>query len=237
MPAFCSPPLRVIIDLSTNEKHTLPVDSNCSYSHPKGIDTVGKGGEKDACKFANGTRVQNHSDLSQCMKKAGCPFTDDALQMAIFRDPRPIAVSAYYHLKTHGRRNLGNLEAYVAEELPLTCQWMALRHILFDGLLSQQSEAFWYEDALANPLAWHYRWFDFVGVQLPAYEMNATATAAVNNDFSFEYKHIDVHSDQVPQTKTKVRRFEDEVSPETLKVADAVLRKWLPPVLLAKLGV
>ncbi|MEP4730858.1 hypothetical protein, partial [Parasphingorhabdus sp.] len=70
---------------------------------------------------------------------------------------------------------------------------------------------------------------------LPATEVKAIAAAAANDDFSFRYKPLDKHPGQ--SNETRAMKFEDEVSPELLKAANDILRQWLPPVLLAKIGV
>ncbi|MEP2387730.1 hypothetical protein [Hyphomonas sp.] len=162
-------------------------------------------------------------------------MTDKALQMAIYRDPRPVTVSSYYHLKSHGKMNEVVVEDFAAKQLPIVCQWVAVRYILFSGIRYDESEQFWYEDARADPLAWHYCWIDFAGLQLPATEVEAAAAAAANDDFSFKYKPVDEHPGQ--SNETRAMDFEDAVSPELLKAANDILRQWLPPVLLAKIGV
>lgn len=154
--------------------------------------------------------------------------------MAIFRDPRQVAASAYTHLMAHKGNPFETMEAFAAEELPVICKWVAIRYILFSGWHDDQSEEFWYEDALADPSAWHYRWYNFVGVQLPENEVNLAAIAAVDNDFDLDYKHADKHPSQEHANTTEVREF--DVSPEMREFSDAVLRKWPPPMLLANIG-
>lgn len=171
------------------------------------------------------------------MQEANCDVTDDWLQLVVFRDPRPVVVSTYFHLKVHSTKELGELEDFVATELPIICQWMAVRHILFSGLLPHQSIEVWYSDAMADPLEWQYHFFDSVGLQLPYQVVNNAAEAAAANDLRFTPTHVDQHPGEEAKTDTTARKFEDEVSPETVKIADAILRQWLPPVLLAKLGV
>lgn len=236
---------RVSIGVGNVHKHTLPVDKDCAYRHPRGIDlgTDQEGIHPDgnACTFQDGTPVENLDDLWQCMIEADCDIVDDWLQMVVLRDPRPVAVSAYFHIEVHGSDDdsikLGTLEDFVEKELPLMCQWVAIRYILFSGLLPHQSVEFWYDDALDNPLEWHYRWYDAVGLQLPFHVVQAAADAAAAEDFGFQFKQIDKHPGGQVGAEEGVRRFEDEVSKETLEVADAIMRKWLPPVLLAKLGI
>ena len=172
------------------------------------------------------------------MHEADCEFVDDWLQMAVFRDPRPAVVSSYFHIKRLARVDLPSLEEFVAAKLPIMCQWLVVRYTLFSGSLSYQSTEFWYRKALANPLGWHHRWFDMVGLQLPFNIVNDTANGAVNYDFRFNKKHIDEHPGEEPSTTTGAgRRFEDQVSESVLNKADEILRAWLPPVLLEQLGV
>ena len=182
-------------------------------------------------------QVNSKDELWQCMHEADCEFTDDWLQMTVLRDPRPAVVSSYYHLMTVVHTALPSLEQFVANKLPIMCQWLAVRYTLFSGSLSDQSTEFWYQKALADPLTWHHNWFDMVGLQLPFNIVNDTANAAVNYDFRFNKRHIDVHPGEEGKAAPGARRFEDQVSPEVLHTADEVLRVWLPPVLLEQLGI
>ena len=224
-------------------KHILPVGNSCPYQHPRGIDLgikdEGKHPNGNACTFADGAPVENFSDLWRCvnLNQANCAVVDDWLQLAVFRDPRPVAVSAFFHKELHKGQDLGSLDEFMVKHLPLMCQWVAIRYILFSGLLSRQSVTFWYADTLTDPWDWHTRWFDALGLQLPMNVVSSTAQEAFDNDFNFEYKKIDKHPGGVTPKAEGVRRFEDEVSQETLELADSILRKWLPPDLLFKLGV
>lgn len=218
------------------------MNSSCAYSHNHGIELARIHEEEDqprnaACKSADGTQITNHAGLWRCMHDASCDINDDWLQMVVFRDPRPAVVSAYFHLGVHSDMDLGPLKDFIARQLPSICQWLAIRYILFSGLLPHQSVVFWYNDALADPIEWHYHWFDAVGLQLPFGVVKNTAKAAAAGELRFNHKAIDVHPGEEARTGTGVRRFEDEVDPEVLEIADAVLRVWLPPVLLQKLGV
>lgn len=232
---------RVSIELSDFDKHRLPVRPDCAYSHGPGIDFGlihgGMNGLKNACNFRDGRRLSSQNDLWQCMHEAECGVVDDWLQMAVFRDPRPAVVSSYFHLKRLAKVKLPPLEGFVAQKLPIMCQWLAVRYTLFSGSLSHQSSEFWYGQALADPLRWHHRWFDMVGLQLPFSIVNDTANGAVNYDFTFNRKHIDEHPGGETGPETGSRQFEDQVSAEVRNTADDVLRVWLPPVLLAQLGV
>lgn len=229
------------IILSRADKHTLPVNSSCAYSHNHGIELarvkVQDHPGSAACTFTDGTQVSNHTDLWRCMHEASCVITDDWLQMVVFRDPRPAVVSAYFHLGVHSDMELGTLEDFIDRQLPIMCQWLDIRYILFSGLLAHQSVQFWYNDAMTDPVEWHLRWLDAVGLQLPLGVVKAIATAAAAGELGFHHKEIDVHPGERARIGRSVRRFEEEVAPDVLEVADAVLRIWLPPVLLEKLGV
>ena len=234
--------VRVSVVLSKNGKHGLPVDRlSCAFSHNAGIelapDVSEHRPEKSACTFADGTRPKHYEDLWRCMHEANCEITDDWLQFVVFRDPRLAVVSSYFHLKLHSKRELGELEEFVARELPIICQWLTVRHVLFSGFLLHQSIEFWYNDAMADPLEWYYHFFYSVGLQLPYQAVNNVAEAAGANELSFRHKQVDKHPGEEPRNDTGVRKFENEVSPETRKAADDILRQWLPHVILERLGV
>ena len=228
--------------LSKVDKHTLPVNrTTCAFSHSRGMAVAAGRGKDDpikpACSFSDGTPAKDNVELWQCMHAANCEVTDDWLQMVVYRDPRPVVVSAYFYLGLHfKRRELGSMEEFVTKHLPIVCQFMAVRHILFSGLLAHQSVEFWYKDSMADPLGWHYHFLDSVGLQLPYQLVVDTAEAAAANQHNFKHKDFDRHPGEMNRSSTGMRRFEDEVTPELLKAADAILRVWLPPVLLEKLG-
>ena len=130
---------RVSIFISMTHKHTLPVTTTCAYSHGGGT-SIGqhqvKGHARDQpCTFADGTPVNNRDDLWKCMHEANCDITDDWLQMGIYRDPRPAIVSTFYHEEVQKDLDLGNLDDFVIRELPIICQWLAVRYILFLSLI------------------------------------------------------------------------------------------------------
>ena len=189
------------------------------------------------CTFADGTAVNNNDDLWRCMHEANCEITDDWIQMAVFRDPRPATVSSFYHVQVHANRDVGNLHDFVTRELPISCQWLTIRYILFTGILAHQSMDFWYNDALDDPLGWHFHWLNSVGLQLPFHIVEGMTQAALADDLGFHHKDVDVHPGEAVETVPGMRRFEDEVSPETAAIAEDVLRTWLHPVLLERFGV
>lgn len=170
------------------------------------------------------------------MAEANCDIVDDGwLQMAIFRDPRPMAVSAYYHLQTHTHAIKGSVEQFVERALPIMTQWLAVRHKLFGETVSDRSALFWYTDAVDNPAAFHRLFLDSVGLQVPPSVIETAVDAALTNDFAFKTKKIDTHPGEEKQVGSKSRRFEDEVGQELLASAERTLRTWLPPELLVRL--
>ena len=218
------------------------MNKKCAFSHGPGLE-VGTGNQdgtpsEPPCTFADGTLANTYEDLWRCMEEAECVITDHWLQMAVFRDPRLAIVSSFYYMMVHHQSNpFGTLDEFVTGELPILCQWLAVRYILFTGILVDQSMQFWYEDAMADPLAWHYHWFQSVGLQLPFGVVEATAQAAVDDNIAFSHKPVDPHPGEKPTSEEGPRRFEDEVSSATLNLADDILRTWLPPVLLNRFGV
>ncbi|CAM9695240.1 unnamed protein product, partial [Ectocarpus sp. 12 AP-2014] len=160
---------RVEVAASTRFKHSFPVPESCRWKHDAGIAKAGEG-----CGSVNGRPVENASDLWLCMKEASCEYSDDSLQFAAMRDPRAVAVSTHFHVNSHIEENtrhpslVKSLDEAVLLILPQICQFTTIRHILFDGQLSDRSTIFWYEDAMRDPLGWHYRWASFAGFTLPA---------------------------------------------------------------------
>lgn len=225
-----------MITITKAEKHNLPVRNSCPWRHLDHISYA-----EPPCRFQKGgRRPKSYDELWECVAEADCKITDQRLQMAVFRDPRAMTVSSYYHLKAHagpGERPEGSVDDYVKKLIPFMSQWVALRHILFEGMLDpHQSLSFWYEDALGDPLRWHYRWLAFVGLQLPASVVEAARDAAMVGDFGFESKFPgDKHIGGAAVTAD--RTYKDELKQETLEVLDKAVRKWLPPTLLAKLRV
>lgn len=101
--------------------------------------------------------------------------------------------------------------------------------------MADKSTVFWYQDAKDEPVQWHKRWMESVGLQLPAVHIDAMAAAAANGSFGFKATTLNVH----PGGETAVARrsWQDEVSPGLLPELEATMRLWLPPVLLARFDV
>lgn len=179
----------------------------------------------------DGREVENHYDLWKCMHRAACDITDDRLQMVVIRDPRPTVVSTYFHhIRFNSGGQLGTIEEFVEKMLPTICQWVAIRHILFDGFMSDKVAFFWYDRANEQPLEWHQRWYNFVGLNLPSSVVENAA------DFA-KQKTVVLNGHPGGAKATKSRDFRDEVDQALLLRLDDILRIWLPPVLLARLGV
>ncbi|CAM9921553.1 unnamed protein product, partial [Ectocarpus sp. 8 AP-2014] len=224
---------RVEVAASARYKHQFPVPGSCPWKHARGIVHVGQG-----CGTVNGRPVENAADLWLCVKEASCEYSDDSLQFAVIRDPRAVAVSTYFYVKERRKTEVGqllegkSLEEAVLLILPQLCQYTTIRHILFDGQLSDRSEMFWYEDAMRDPLAWHYRWASLAGFTLPASwikDSNTTLTDAPQK------VKRDTHDGGLQASSN--RTWQAEVSPEIREQMDSILQVWLPGVLLARLGV
>lgn len=156
------------------------------------------------------------------------------------RDPRPMTVSAYFHIKRHNLMPKNKIvDKYFRHKLDIMCQWVSLRYFFFKHVLADQSELFWYGDHQVDPLDWHGRFLGLIGLNLPLDETIAmTRTASegnVSSVLAYNVKGIDEHPDG--RVDPSVSTFEDELGEESLQMMDEVLRRWLPPVVLSRLGV
>ncbi|CAM9846256.1 unnamed protein product [Ectocarpus sp. 12 AP-2014] len=223
----CTKIERVDISFSCLDKHTLPVNEYCPWSHAYGI-----AGTRDGCWSIAGQPVENESDLWTCMQETPCDITDNRLQVVPMRDPRAVAVSTHFHRVWSSKKYVENhhsVDGAVLGMLPQLCHLTTLRHIMFEGLLSDRSEVFWYEEAVEDPFDWHYRWASFAGLILPAGWVDGMVTTVQ------EQRKFNPHPGG--EKNTAERTWRDEVSPETRQEMDSVLRKWLPGVLLSRFGV
>ncbi|CAM9151152.1 unnamed protein product [Ectocarpus sp. 8 AP-2014] len=224
---------RVEVAASTRFKHSFAVSKSCRWTHLGGVADVEEG-----CGSVNGRPVENAADLWLCMEEASCEYSDDSLQFAVMRDPRAVAVSTYFHVKRNNVLNLDHLSRgkslneAVLLILPQLCQFTTIRHILFDGQLSDRSKIFWYEDAMRDPLGWHYRWASLAGLSLPP-------TWIKDIDATRRDAHTQVMRNPHPggQAISLDRTWENEVSPEIREEMDSILRTWLPGVLLARFNI
>lgn len=164
------------------------------------------------------------------------------------RDPRAAAVSTFFHMEAHHIRKpeekvgfgTNTLDEFVLEMVPILCQWVALRYLLFSTILEQQSIILWYEDALLDAHRWHYEWVASVGLHLPDAVIEAMADAALREDFDFETEGKNEHPGVNTTSKGGASQrpvWNNMLRPETLVALDLIARKWLPPVILAKLNI
>lgn len=228
---FC----RVSITILNTAKHTLPVSDECGYVRGGGVARP----EDKVCKTSPGTsRPENYVGLLNCMRESMCEITDNRLQMAILRDPRPMTVSAYFHQLRNTPRLVEDmtLDEYVIVMLPIICKWLCVRYFLFAEWLAADSMIVWYEDALSDPVGWHDMFFSGVGLMLPESVVEKAASAASDGgkNFGFPSKGRDAHPGGI---NAPDRTYQDEVNAATLSIVDDILRVWLPPVVLEKLGV
>eukprot|EP00752_Nemacystus_decipiens_P004759 g4334.t1 len=108
----CHDVQRVKITILNVDKHALPVTPDCEYSRRRGMALK----DDIVCAPAMGEALPtNRPELWACVKDSNCRIVDDHLQLAVFRDPRPLAAVAHRHrivsgTKSH-RRGLGELSS------------------------------------------------------------------------------------------------------------------------------
>lgn len=229
---------RVEIIMTDHRKHTLPVRGSCMWFHNNGLAV-----DEEECMSVADSPVENHADLWHCVEQAQCKIRDNRPQFVVMRDPRPIAISSYFYVQTHPELQGGKhpalnmtVDEAVMMMLPGIARYVGLRFTLFQGPLGRQSEVFWYHDAFDDPLKWHYRWLAFAGLHLPLSTVQAASDAAVRGEFDFwtEGGPNDHPGGKKPSAK---RSWKHEVSAELHGEMDDIVRRWLPPVVLAKIGV
>ena len=176
-------------------------------------------------------------------------MSDERLQFVVMRDPRSQAVSTFFfeHVHHHKRTEqmigagLDNVGDFVLEVLPNLCQWMSIRYALFSGPMAQQSTMFWYEDAMSDAVTWHHNWLASVGLNLPESIVQKMAHAAEREEFDFETLGRNEHPGQeakgAVEEHTSHQDWKENVPAEILEEIDDILRLWLPPVILARLGI
>lgn len=165
---------------------------------------------------------------------------DKSIQFVAMRDPRAVAVSTYFWVQTHRDPDLirdhypafnQTLDESVLKILESVCQWTAIRHVLFGGFMPDNSTVFWYEDSNVNPLEWHYSWTQMAGLRLPpswVEDISRQAESAMNKGYNVHPGGVEGSAD---------RTWKDEVDSDLWDDMDGLLRRWLPPILLARLGV
>ncbi|CAM9643453.1 unnamed protein product [Scytosiphon promiscuus] len=226
----------VRISVATFGKHWLPVRATCRWHHTGGFN------EDDfPCNTVAGRPVENHTDLWACMQEASCRIIDEKLQFAPLRDPRAVAVSTYFNR----RKNPLFYSEYpdaprtvnegVLKALPSVTKWIALRHILFEGMLANRSKTFWYDDAIQDPLDWHLRWTELAGLRLPIAWLEDITSLRMEGPWVDMTTGVNVHPGG--RAESLNRTWKDEVSPEIIDEMNSVLRTWLPGVLLARFDI
>lgn len=157
--------------------------------------------------------------------------------MAIFRDPRAIAVSTYYYVLARDAsvRLEQSVDDFVSRHLATLCKWLTIRSIVFEGYAPQNSTIFWYEDVVADPMRFHNQWLESVGLNLPERVIKKAVEAALRGEFAFKSVGIDAHAGQ--SMDLHKRTFETTLRNDTLVEAESILRTWLPPHFLARLGI
>lgn len=178
-------------------------------------------------------------DLWKCVQEAACTINAVGPQLAVMRDPRPATVSAYFHLERAGLLpNEDTVDQYFQRYLGLICQWISIRYFFFTTIVADQSELFWYGDHEDDPFDWHERYLALIGLNLPVNDTLAMARAASEGDFSgvltYKVKGVDAHPGGLVDRSNST--FEDELGEESRLMMDDVLRRWLPPVVLRRLG-
>lgn len=222
----------VFIGLSSRGKHMLPMSAKCPLAHKNGILY-----EENACIFPNGTLMQNVDDIRPCIEENSCPVHDHRQQMVVMRDPRPVVVSSYFFAWAHHNAALKreSLDAYVVRMFPTVCQWVAIRYYFFQDMVPDKAIVLWYDESLEDPVRWHARFLNFVGLRPPAEVIEVATDAATTRDFRFYSKGVDKH---IGGKESSVKRtYAQELKPETLAGLEDIMRIWLPSELLHRFGV
>ena len=164
------------------------------------------------------------------------------------RDPRAGAVSTFFHQQKYPTSKKGfsvggaiyTLDEFTLAMVPVLCQWLTVRYLLFSAILAPKSTLFWYDDAFLDSHKWHYEWLASVGVHLPEPVVEEMADAALRDDFDFNTSGKNDHPGVVEEVKigeTHRRTWRDLLRPETLEGLDVIVRQWLPPAVLVTLNV
>lgn len=182
--------------------------------------------------------MQNHTDTAQCLRDNPCEFEDSSLQMLVLRDPRAVAVSSFFYVKTY-MANSGRLVpnesvgSFAVRMLPTICRFIHLRWLLLEEQMADKTVEFIYDDSLADPFGWHQRWLSSVGITPPKSVVQEATDAAVREEYGFTGKGIDKHPGG--KEAKPIRRWQNEV--RVAKQLTDICRVWLPPVLLEKFGI
>lgn len=149
-----------------------------------------------------------------------------------------MAVSRFYLLKVHLSRRHGFLgssetvDEHVLRMFPIFCQWVTIRLYLFEGFLSSQSTSFWLHESLEEPLAWHERLLDMVGLHLPAPGVHAACVATTEDNIRFRMKGGDKHPGGDSPSN---RSYGDEIKGSSRELLDVTVLQWVPPTFRVKM--
>ena len=190
------------------------------------------------CTLAGGGRVpENRKALWSCIISTPCPIIDDSLQMVVMRDPRDVTVSSFYFwVRNHPDqlRRFESMDDFYLAFLPTLCKWLSVRFLLFEVILKEQSSVFWYDDAVSHPRVWYSQFYSFAGLNAPPTLLDETVHAHDEGglDLGLKLQNLDSHPNG-----TASRSYKDEVSADVVDVIDDILRQWLPPAFLDRIGV
>lgn len=180
-------------------------------------------------------------------------MADDRHQFVIMRDPRAGAVSTFFHQEKYPSSKkhfavggtIHTLDEFTLAMVPVLCQWITVRYLLFSAILGNKSALYWYDDAFLNAHTWHYEWLASVGLHLPDPDVEDMAGIALNEDFSFNTEGKNDHPgvpDEEPEEEEEVEEvhrptWQEMLRPETLLALDDIARQWLPPAVLVQLDI
>ena len=190
------------------------------------------------CKLPGSGRLpENREALWDCIRSTPCPITDDSLQMVVMRDPRDVAVSSYYFwVRYHPDKlqRFKSMDDFYLAFLPTLCKWLSVRFLLFEVILKEQSSVFWYDGAVSNPLVWYSQLYSFAGLNAPPALLDETVYAHDEGglNLGLQLQNLDSHPNG-----TASRSYKDEVSAPVVDIIDDILRQWLPPAFLDRIGV
>lgn len=225
--------VRVTITLCKIGKHQLPVKDDCAYAHSVGFNLnpevcpdVGEGGSPAA----------NVRGIQQCMDEAQCRLVDDRLQMVIFRDPRPAAVSSFYYLSANNYIPADmDVDAFILQNFRGFCKWLLVRMVLFKRLTPKDRYfCFWYNEWKTDPAVWHRQLFRMLGLTVPDSVLVAATDAALADDFPFFTKGRDVHGGGTAPPPPD-HTYRDDVTNSTAQRMDEMMREWIPRRFAARL--
>ncbi|CAN0056471.1 unnamed protein product [Scytosiphon promiscuus] len=235
----CDDVTKVTIDMSRVRKHTLPCEPECAWYHLYGIARPDNAGCKPP--YDGAPPAEDLEGLWKCMDEAACDINDDRLQMAVMRDPRAMAVSAYFHRLKHESKvlkelNISSVDDHFLRMLPALCRWTSVRYKLFSETLGDRTAMYWYDEPLENPWDWHRHMLEFLGLNVPSIVLKKAVSHATKGKLvGFGTKGIDEHPGG--QENTVTRTYRGEITPGSLAAADEIMRTWLPQELLDRFGV